>query len=414
MSEGPQHAALAELFAALNRHGAVVTAAYRGEVRQGADATEAALETLVRVNVLKPFEDGFMIHPRLRDFINEYLANFQAYRSLTRLSPLMAEARGLWDSMLAARREGAEEDALNNEREYRYKLGELAHSVDANVMLMQTLVTTRYGNVNSIGEKRRQNVFYQHQVQRLQDEFESLRVFCEQMEGRAITAERLDLQRAVYRELSARMPQWAAIIKEIALAVGAELFRQRQIEARLRRLANTAMLLVRQPMLKGFDVDPTDAGIPDCAWVVEATALRASPDIAHPSNAHQDALAAIARALPPAEVSLPPDASPAPPTPIADDTGRAPAVLEDVHGEAVIALADQLRRNPQHHVSLADYLSQRQELVGCGLQAWLVYAAVELPLHDIDVEFVDHDDRTAAEGPALNATFKDVLARAAA
>jgi hypothetical protein len=279
---------------------------------------------------------------------------------------------------------------------------------------MQTLVTTRYGNVSSIGEKRRQNVFYQHQVQRLQDEFESLRVFCEQMEGRAITAERLDLQRAVYRELSARMPQWAAIIKEIALAVGAELFRQRQIEARLRRLANTAMLLVRQPMLKGFDVDPTDAGIPDCAWVVEPMALDASPDIAHPSNAHEDALAAIARALPPAEVSLPPDDSPAAPTPIADDMGRAPAVIEDLHGEAVIALADQLRRNPQHHVSLADYLSHRQELAGCGLQAWLVYAAVELPLHDIDVEFVDRDDRTAAEGPALNATFKDVLARAAA
>lgn len=413
MTEGPQHTALAELFAALNRYGDVVTAAYRGEVRRGLDATETALETLVRVNVLKPFEDGYMIHPRLRDFINEYLANFQAYRSLTRLSPLMAEARGLWDSMLAARREGAEEDARNNEREYRYKLGELAHSVDANVMLMQTLVTTRYGNVNSIGEKRRQNVFYQHQVARLQDEFESLRVFCEQMDGRAITTERVDLQRAVYRELTARMAQWAAIIKEIALAVGAELFKQRQIEARLRRLANTAMLLVRQPMLKGFDVDPADQAIPDCAWVVEPIKLDASPDVGAASALQQEALTAIARALPAPELYAPPEVVPAGPTPIADDSGRPPVELEDVHGEAVIALAEQLRRHPEHRVSLAEFLARRTELADCGLEAWLVYAAVELPLHDIAVEFVENDAR-GERRQSLNATFRDVVAHAAA
>ena len=412
MIRGAQSTALAELFSLLHRHGDLVAAAYDAEIRVGELATEAAVEALARVGVLKPFEGSYFIHPRLREFLNEFLSAYQAYKSLTRLSPLMEEGRELWTSMVNLRRDDEVDSAVSREWEFGYKLLEIAQAIEANITLMQTLVSTRYGNVRSPGEKRRQNVYYQKQIGQLQRELESLRVFCSEMESRATAAERPDLQARVYRTLVVRLADWAAVIKEVALAIGADLFRQRRIEAQMRRLADTALFLRAQPTFGSLDIDPGKEAVPDWAFKVEGLPIAAHADSVGAPPATAEAWEEIARALPPRPVlSVEHAAEDAAPPTIEHDEGRILADIFDVHGEEVVQLAARVRQS-RTPVSLVEHFQASPHLADSGVDAWLLFAAVELPLHDVAVDFVDAEPDGA--GVPVNLAFKDVLVRATA
>jgi hypothetical protein len=59
-----------------------------------------------------------------------------------------------------------------------------------------------------------------------------------------------------------------------------------------------------------------------------------------------------------------------------------------------------------------EHFQASPHLADSGIDAWLLFAAVELPLHDVAVDFVDAEPDGA--GVPLNLAFKDVLVRATA
>ncbi len=151
----------------LSRHGEVISDALDGVVDLAGRGYNAGVDALVEINALMPLDEGqYQLNPRIRTFLNEQLAQFSAFQTLTRISEQIYGAKAKWKEIVLMKETGDVRDMPALEESLGYTIAEIVHFTSANLLLLNTQIATDYGNVTSLRRKLAQNKFYGEALQR--------------------------------------------------------------------------------------------------------------------------------------------------------------------------------------------------------------------------------------------------------
>lgn len=248
-----------------------------GMIVAGQEASEASISELRQANALRPAgEEGFRLHPKLRDFLNDHLQLFPAYQTLAEIGTRISQARQLWndvDDLYRAKDMGAVEKIVET---IESTVFDIADSVDRNLLYLQTLLSTRYGNVRTLEAKKSQNNFYQHETQILAGDMVRMTGVFERIEQEATTRGMLELAKFIRVNLQAHLQTWQNSMSEMQAHLSREIFRIREVERSHKQLARLDLLLRQQPSWPGFEMDMS-APIP--AFLLAARLPEFEPNI---------------------------------------------------------------------------------------------------------------------------------------
>jgi len=375
-----------KLLAGLAKHADLVAQAYEGPVSGGDRARNSAIEALFNLSVLKPYdEDVYRLNPRLREFISDHFSSYQAFQALRRVSGTMAQAREQWNELRRLKISGGRRDQARMENALDESIVEIAYSIEHNLAMLHSLISTQYGNVDDLTSKLRQNRYYARQVDSFLRDVESIDAFVETVSEEAIASGLLHVRSVVSRRLGARRLDWTSQIKDAQNAISKRLFEARMMEKQLRRLSRFSLWLTRNKTLDGWEVDVKES---TSHSVVGAQSLgfRPQPDVGDPDPVTMDGvLAAVAR--------LPAKASPAPaktdpgPQMLVEDEDTVEFQMSVQHAALEeLTLAAQATHTP---ISLLDFKRAHPSLTDTSDAVWMVFASAQLRSRKFRLDFVN-------------------------
>ena len=277
-----------------------------GMIVAGQDASEASIADLRQASALRPAgEEGFRLHPKLRDFLNDHLQLFPAYQTLAEIGTRISQARQLWndvDDLYRAKDMGAVEKIVET---IESTVFDIADSVDRNLLYLQTLLSTRYGNVRTLEAKKSQNNFYQHETKILAGDMARMTGVFERIEQEATTRGMLELAKFIRVNLQAHLQTWQNSMSEMQAHRSREIFRIREVERSHKQLARLDLLMRQQPSWTGLEMDMA-APIP--AFLMAARLPEFEPNIEPLDSDPQyvEAMVKEAAVLPPKPVDAAP------------------------------------------------------------------------------------------------------------
>lgn len=280
----------------LSRHADLVAQALTGVVAVGDDVSHAEILALRQVGALRPVgDDGYRLHPRLREYLQDHLQLFPAFQSLADIGAKITLLKSLWDEVELLR--GDRESVVGMIDELQTTVLDIGDTMNRNMLQLQILMSTRYGNVRSLEAKKSQNRFYQKQTSALSGDVQRLAREAERVEREASIRGRDDLARFIRRQLLTNMMSWQHGLSDMQTFLRNEIYRLRVVEQDLKLLARTDMLLRQQPGWRGFEVD-FSGEIPDFLLATCLTPLIAHSEPMESDRAMVDEMATLARALP--------------------------------------------------------------------------------------------------------------------
>lgn len=227
------------------------------------DAPEVSVGALRQANALRPAgEDGYRLHPKLRDFLNDHLQLFPAYQTLAEIGSRIAQAHQLWndvDDLNRAKDYGAVENIVETIESTVFDIGD---SVERNLLYLHTLLSTRYGNVRTLEAKKSQNSFYQREAKTLAQDMSRMASVFARIENEATVRGMPELAKFIRLNLQAHLPTWQNAMAEMQAQLSREIFRLREVERSHKQLARLDLLMRQQPSWLGFELDPSVV-IPD-------------------------------------------------------------------------------------------------------------------------------------------------------
>lgn len=253
---------LHRLFQALAQHSDLIAQAYFGGSIEPDAANQRALNQLKQLKVLASHGgQGFRLSARLSQFLDGALNSDRMRRLDTDLGSwveLLEQQIGLYcDAFTEDRLEDCDAYLAEIER----LVFDLSDTLEENTTYLLMLVNSRFANVRTLAEKKRQNLFYIGRLEKLVSAVSSLQPallleLAEEHEG---------LQNLIDRQLVRNLPSHRQRLQDILDTLKTFLFQLRQIEARARLVRGLAFFL-RQ----NSDYTPRD-------WSEEET-------VAHPWN----------------------------------------------------------------------------------------------------------------------------------
>lgn len=385
----------------LSRHADLVSQALSGVVTVGDEVSHAAILALRQVGALRPVgEDGYRLHPRLREYLQDHLQLFPAFQSLADIGAKITLLKSLWDEIEILR--GDRESVNGMVDELQTTLLDIGDTMNRNMLQLQILMSTRYGNVRSLEAKKNQNRFYQKQTSVLSGDVQRLAREAERIEREASVRGRDDLARFVRRQLLARIMSWQHGLSDMQTFLRNEIYRLRVVEQDLKLLARTDMLLRQQPGWRGFDSD-LSGEIPAFLLAARLPALVAHTEPLESDRAMGDEMTALARALP---------AKTAPPTP-AEPPKRYTRIVDPPATKpitpAMKALGRLLRdvKAAEGGLSLVEWRKGDVDAQTMPPTIWLVLALAALRAGQYEVDMVRNAPR---EGERFAHTFRDAKA----
>lgn len=375
-----------KLLAGLAKHADLVAQAYEGPVSGGDRARNAAIETLFNLSVLKPYdEDVYRLNPRLREFISDHFSSFQAFQALRRVSGTMAQAREQWTELRRLKIAGSPRDQARMENALDESIVEIAYSIEHNLAMLHSLISTQYGNVDDLTSKLRQNRYYARQVDAFLRDVESIDAFVETVSDEAIASGLLHVRGFVTRRLGARRLDWTSQIKDAQNAISRRLFEAKKMEKQLRRLSRFSLWLARNKTLDGWGVDVKESANLSVAGA-QTLGFRPQPDVGDPDPVTMDGvLAAVAR--------LPAKATPAParvdpgPQMLVEDEETVEFQMSAQHAALEeLALAAESSHEP---TSLLAFKRDHPSLTDTSDAAWMVFACAQLRSRKFRLEFIN-------------------------
>ncbi|MBF8178393.1 hypothetical protein [Herminiimonas contaminans] len=403
MNEGSKQ--VAELFRTLARHCELLAEAFNGSV-DGDDRKRAnAIDALVTVKALKPYEDGvYELNPRLREFVADHLVTYQAYQRLTRVSATIKQARLQWREIRDLRVTGDYADVEKLERAFNDSVSDIAYAVERNLELLHSLVNTQYGNVNNFASKLRQNVFYSNEVASLLREMEQVEQVFTQVADEALHEGTLNVRQLVNRRLLVRLLDWTQRIKSAQEVITRRLFLSRQLEDRLRQLATTSLWLRQNKTASGFEIDVKDTA-PAVLFKSEAIAVKRQIDVLDSDSLMQDALRDAVARIPPREVfSLTEEVD------LERITARTDVddqVVEELlpHERAIEVLVEELMQ-PGAGISLVEWKTKGSDADELSMEEWLLFSSIQLQSEGFCIKYLEDE---AESRMTLNRQFHDVV-----
>ncbi len=165
------------------------------------------------------------MHPRLREYLYDHLQLYPAFQSLSQIGADIAAMRQLWIE-IGELRYASDTDTLNQLRDrLQDTVFNIADSMQRNLAQLQSLLSTRYGNVKSIAAKKRQNNWYMQQSGTILRELTQLSAAGATIERDAIAIGMLDVARFVRRNLLSLILGWQQGLSEMQTLLSREIFR---------------------------------------------------------------------------------------------------------------------------------------------------------------------------------------------
>lgn len=385
----------------LSRHADLVAQALSGVVTVGDSASQADILALRQVGALRPVDEaGYRLHPRLREYLQDHLQLFPAFQSLADIGAKITLLRSLWDEIEILRND--RESAFGMVDEFQTIVFDIGDTMNRNMLQLQILMSTRYGNVRSIEAKKSQNRFYQRQTSALSGDVQRLAREVERIEKEASICGRDDLARFIRLQLLTHMMFWQHGLSDMQTFLRNEIYRLRVLEQDLKLLARTDMLLRQQPSWRGFEAD-LSGDIPAFLLAARLPALVAHIEPMESDRGMANEMAALARALP---------AKAAPPVPVEPPKRYTrivdPPAIKPIT-PAMKALGKLLRdvKTADAGLSLIEWRKNDIDAQTIPPTIWLVLALAALRAGQYEVNLVRNVPR---EGERFAHTFRDAKA----
>ena len=373
------------LLGTLAKHSDIVAEAFEGSVSGGDKQRNASIEVLFGLNVLKPYdEDSYRLNPRLREFMADYFSSYQAFQALRRVSGTMQQAREQWRELRRLKLAGATRDAVRLHAALDESIVEMAYSIEHNLTLLHSLISTQYGNVDDLSSKLRQNRYYSQQVKLFLQDVEAIDVFVDFVAEEAIASGLPQVRHLVIRRLAARRLQWTSQIKDAQAVISKRLFEAKLMEVRLKRLSRFALWLARNKTSDGWELS-VDEKTEIALFRPEGLELRPQPDVTDTEPAAREGMLAAAAKMPNKPTVSTSEVDPGPQLLLEDDS-EVQEIL-DPQQVALRELAIQAA-SATGPLSLLSWKRCRDELSDVSDEAWLMFACLQLKGGGFRVEFV--------------------------
>lgn len=394
-----------EILQTLGRHAQTVEDALVDVVSHHSGTPSASILALRQVSALRAVgPDGYRLHPRLREYLQDHLQIYPAFQSLSDIGSRITNIRVLWselDQMYSSR--SSDLDTIDGlEDSLRSGVFDIVDSMDRNMILLQTLMSTRYGNVKSLALKQSQNRYYQAQTQVLAGEVVRLSKVAGEIEREAGHRSAEAVALFMRSHLLSRLHLWQEGISEIQTQIRQDINRTRQIERQNKLLARMDMVLRQQPAWRGIDPD-LSGDIPDFLLATRISAFRAHVEPLDTDRSMLQEMMDLVGDLPPKRIApdpqppkrikrIFPDESPPPDAPGAKALDR---LIADV-------------QRATQGVSLAQWRLDDEEAMEMNPGVWLVFAAMTLPkVGDFKVTLASDPPR---KDEHFSHTFSDAFA----
>ncbi len=385
----------------LSRHAELVAEALSSVVAVGDGTSPAEILALRQAGALRPVGDeGYRLHPRLREYLQDHLQLFPAFQSLADIGAKITLLKSLWDEVEFL--QGNRESVVSMIDEFQSTVLDIGNTMNRNMLQLQILMSTRYGNVRSLEAKKSQNRFYQKQTSALSGDVQRLAREAERVEHEASTRGRGDLARFVRRQLLTNMMSWQHGLSDMQTFLRSEIYRLRVLGHDLKLLARADMLLRQQPGWRGFEVDLSGA-IPDFLLAACLPPLEAHNDPMESDRGMVYEMAFLARALPsrhgPPIPAEPPKrytrvVDPPVPRPITPAMKALGKLLRDVNAAEI-------------GLSLIDWREGDVDAQTMSPSIWLVLALTALRAGQHEVQLVRNSPR---DGETFAHSFRDARA----
>lgn len=395
------NSAIKDVLATLSRHADVVEAALNGVIYAD-EVPPAAIAALRQASALRPVgERGYRLHPRLREFFQDHLQLIPAYQSLAEIGSRITHINVLWTEIEAHRYSNDRELIGSLLESLETSIYDIEDSVERNLMWLQTLMSTRYGNVKSLATKTSQNRFYQAQTTNLSGDLSRLARVAESIEREAATRGMEELALSLRRSILSRIMGWQAGLSEMQTEIRKELYRTRVVEHQHKLLARMDMMLRQQPAWRGLEPD-LSGDLPDFLLAARLPAIAPHVEPMESDRAITEEMVALARSLPARRLVAPPVEPPKRYTLVDDPPVRkkpSPAAKAMVRLERSMeaALAP---------VSLLAWREGDTDALTLRTDVWLVYAMLGMRMRSFPVELVAE---LPAAGEQFAHGFRDVL-----
>ncbi|MDW5443819.1 hypothetical protein [Polaromonas sp. SM01] len=395
------------LLGALSKHADLVAEAFEGSVSGGEKQRNAGIEALFGLSVLKPYdEDSYRLNPRLREFMADYFSSYQAFQALRRVSGTMQQAREQWRELRRLKLVGATRDVGRLHAALDESIVEMAYSIEHNLTLLHSLISTQYGNVDDLSSKLRQNRYYAQQVKLFLQDVEAIDVFVDLVADEAIAAGLPQVRQLVIRRLAARRLQWTSQIKDAQAVISKRLFEAKLMEVRLKRLSRFALWLARNKTSDGWELavdEKTDVAL----FRPDGLELRPQPDATDMEPATREGLLAAVAKMPNKPTVSTAETNPGPQLLLEDDTEVQEVVDPQQVALRELAIHAASATGP---LSLLSWKHHRTELTDVTDEAWLMFACLQLKGSGFQVEFLQNVD---LDPFPINEQFHDIEVRCA-
>lgn len=363
----------------LNRHAELVSEALKGPLDPRDGVPIKALTDLRQASALRPTGDeGYRLHPRLRDYFFDHLQHYPAYQSLSEIGSQISQMRALWGQVEELRNVSDMDSTIELRDRLQDTIFDIADNMRRNLQQLQTLLSTRYGNVRTLESKKSQNRWYQQQSTTLIRDLGVLMVSANKLEQEASEFGMHEFAQFLRRQLISQIMDWQQGLSEMQTLLRKEIFQTREIETHHRQLARLDMLLRQQPGWAGVEIE-MDGDLPDFLLAAQLAPVRAHVE---PDDSEADIHYTIedtAASLPPLRIQPPEEdkrfkrkrieRKPPPKTPAMLAAERLTRhVLEATEG-----------------VSLLEWRQGDVDALTISPNVWLVFAALDLRQQNIKV-----------------------------
>lgn len=397
-----------KLLASLAKHADLIAEAFEGAVSGGDKQRNSGIDALFGLGVLKPYdEDSYRLNPRLREFFADYFSSYHAFQALRRLSGTMQQAQEQWRELRRLKVAGAAKDVGRLYAALDESIVEMAYSIEYNLAMLHSLLSTQYGNVDDLSSKLRQNRYYARQVAQFLRDVEGIDAFVEQIAEEAIASGLAEVRHLVTRRMGARCLNWTSQIKDAQAVISKRLFEAKLMEARLKRLSRFALWLTRHRTADGWEL-AVEEGADVAVFRPEHIELRPQPDVADTDPAAWDNLLVAVSKMPPKQAAVPPHPDAGPQLLLEDEEGEVAETLDPTQRaiRELVALASR----SEAPISLLSWKRGRCELAEMSDEAWLMFSCMQLKGGGLRLMFVEGQE---LDPFPINEAFYDVEVRRA-
>jgi len=399
------------LLARLAKHADLVAEAFEGELAAGGKPRQKGIDVLMEIGAVKPYDEGvYRLNPRLREFLADAFSTYSAYQALRSVSGTLKQARNQWAELSLEKESGRDRNLARLQMALDDSFVDIAYSIDHNLKMLHTLLGNKYGNVDGMDAKLRQNKYYLSQVESFRNDMVRIGDFVERVQEEAIAAGMLEIRSLVYRRLGANLLKWTGQIKDAQAAISKRLFDTRLLGQRLKRLADVSLWLDQRKTASGFEIDTEGTEALDAA-LFRPVSIKLRPQI---DAADQDpvvvaGLDRILATLPAPKVQRLPQPPSEPQKLLAtDDEVFVPA--PEPHAVALGDLLAVILASEQP-VSVRFWKQGRADLSEIEDGAWLMFAYSQLKSVGIEMSLTSSRSEQAM---TINEVFSDIVAAAGA